>query len=60
MWETIQSFDGFTQFILVCCVYYLLKFTFFVLPNRVLRTIRIWVWGWPPSHLDADGDFKRD
>lgn len=25
--------------------------------NRILRTIRIIFRGWPPKHLDADGDF---
>jgi hypothetical protein len=25
-----------------------------------LRMISITVRGWPPSHLDADGDFKQD
>ena len=26
---------------------------------RMLRTINIAVRGWPPSHLDADGDFQE-
>lgn len=26
--------------------------------NRVMRTINIACRGWPPAHLDADGDFK--
>ncbi len=26
--------------------------------NRVLRTIKVALRGWPPTHLDADGDFK--
>ena len=26
--------------------------------NRVLRTINICIRGWPPNHLDADGDWK--
>jgi hypothetical protein len=28
--------------------------------NRVLRTIKVSLAGWPPSHLDADGDFKPE
>ena len=28
------------------------------LGSRVLRSINIAVRGWPPEHLDADGDFK--
>jgi len=31
---------------------------FFLLPNRILRTIRVAARGWPPPHCDADGDFK--
>ena len=27
------------------------------LVNRVLRTIKVTARGWPPSGLDADGDF---
>lgn len=26
--------------------------------NRVLRSVNIALRGWPPAHLDADGDFK--
>lgn len=32
--------------------------------NRVLRTVKVVCRGWPPAHLDADGDalplIKRD
>lgn len=28
--------------------------------NRVLRTINICARGWPPPHLDADGDWKPE
>jgi hypothetical protein len=28
------------------------------LVNRPLRTIKVLVRGWPPEHLDADGDFR--
>lgn len=30
----------------------------FRLINRLLRTIKVCIRGWPPEHLDADGDFK--
>ena len=30
----------------------------FRLINRVLRTIKVTARGWPPEHLDADGDWK--
>jgi hypothetical protein len=26
--------------------------------SRILRTINVALRGWPPTHLDADGDFK--
>jgi hypothetical protein len=32
----------------------------FRLPNRILRTVKVLVRGWPPEHLDADGDHKPD
>jgi hypothetical protein len=28
--------------------------------NRYLRSKNIRAMGWPPQHLDADGDFKDD
>jgi hypothetical protein len=28
--------------------------------SRFLRSINIFTRGWPPSHLDADGDFKQE
>lgn len=31
-----------------------------ILPNRVLRHWNIRKHGYPPSHCDADGDFKKD
>jgi hypothetical protein len=27
--------------------------------NRILRTVKVAVRGWPPPHLDADGDFRE-
>ena len=30
----------------------------FRLANRILRTIKVIFRGWPPEHLDADGDFR--
>jgi hypothetical protein len=30
------------------------------LANRLLRTIKVAIRGWPPPHLDADGDWKPD
>jgi len=31
----------------------------FRLPNRLFRTLNVLFRGWPPEHLDADGDFKK-
>jgi hypothetical protein len=28
--------------------------------NRTLRHLNIKAKGWPPEHLDADGDFEKD
>lgn len=33
-----------------------LKFPFLIM-NRVLRSLNIALRGWPPPHVDADGDF---
>lgn len=33
--------------------------TAWVLSNRILRTFVVLFRGWPPSHLDADGDWKQ-
>lgn len=30
------------------------------LGSRILRTLNIAVRGWPPAHLDADGDWKPE
>jgi hypothetical protein len=38
----------------------LLTNIFFRLPNRVIRHLNIRKHGWPPEHLDADGDFKKE
>jgi hypothetical protein len=34
----------------------LFKFGFLVI-NRILRTVKVVYRGWPPEHLDADGDW---
>jgi hypothetical protein len=38
----------------------LARVVFFVLPNRILRTVKILARGWPPPHLDADGDWRPE
>lgn len=27
--------------------------------NRTMRTLNVGLRGWPPAHLDADGDWKQ-
>ena len=43
-------------FFLLCSIYYLLRYSIV----RGCRTINIAIRGWPPSHLDADGDWKPE
>lgn len=31
---------------------------FFKLPNRLFRSIMVVCRGWPPTHLDADGNWR--
>jgi hypothetical protein len=35
-----------------------MKFLLIVI-NRTFRTIKVLFRGWPPVHLDADGDFRK-
>ncbi len=57
IWQVFSELGGFIQLILVCAAYYLLKSLVWLLPNRILRTVKVCVRGWPPLHLDADGDW---
>jgi hypothetical protein len=34
--------------------------TVFRIVNRFLRHLNISMHGWPPSHIDADGDWKPE
>ena len=45
--------------ILLGFLYGLLRLPF-VLINRILRSVMVSIRGWPPSHLDADGDWKTE
>lgn len=47
----------FLTFIALCFVYGL-GLTALRLVIRLFRMIKVLVRGWPPSHLDADGDWK--
>ena len=55
-----MSESPFLGFLIICSAYYLIKYTVFILPNRILRTINMNKNGWPPEHCDADGDFKKE
>jgi hypothetical protein len=55
-------FFGWTAFwsilMLLAGVFQTMRLVLFVLPNRLLRTIHVTKHGWPPEHLDADGDWR--
>lgn len=46
--------------------FWALAFTYMIIAGAsltirlLLRTIRVAVRGWPPAHLDADGDWKPE
>lgn len=49
----------FLALLLLAAVFLLLK-TVFQCWNRFMRHLNIRKAGWPPSHCDADGDFKSN
>lgn len=54
--------NGFWNFV-GCCIllnaglYFIVNMTIRII-SRILRTINVLSRGWPPDHLDADGDHK--
>lgn len=50
----------FTAFIMICAAYYTVKHLTYTLPKCFIRHLNIRKAGWPPKHLDADGDFKPE
>ena len=38
----------------------IIKLLLFTIPNRILRTLKVFTHGWPPEGLDADGDLKKN
>ena len=48
-----------SPFVTALLAYFLGELTFKVW-NRTVRCINIVVRGWPPAHLDADGDLKPE
>lgn len=55
-----MSDSPFLTFFLVLIVGEVIVRIFVGLPNRILRHLNIRKHGYPPSHCDADGDFKED
>jgi hypothetical protein len=56
----LHPFLAFCELWLIGCIVHLAITFSFKTINRFLRTVRIWRAGWPPAHLDADGDFKPE
>lgn len=54
------SDSPFIAFILICAVYYTIKHVTYTLPKCFIRHLNIRKAGWPPEHLDADGDFRPE
>ena len=51
-----MSGSPFLSFFLLYILLYSIGFCW----NRLMGTIKVMKAGWPPSHLDADGDFKQE
>lgn len=50
-------------FFLVCLLVLLVEVLLtrlFIVVNRFFRMTMVSIRGWPPSHLDADGDWKPE
>lgn len=46
------DYSPFLSFLLICSMYYSIK--------SIIRCVNILIRGWPPDHLDADGDYHKD
>ncbi len=51
-------FSGFFHFVGAATLLSMGCYYSFLFVNRTLRTVKVLVRGWPPPHLDADGDWK--
>ena len=49
---------SFLGFIGICAWYYTHRHSHYDLPRYRIRAENIRLHGWPPPHLDADGDFR--
>lgn len=52
----VHPFLAFCEIWLIGCI----AGVVFKIINRAYRTIKVCCRGWPPEHLDADGDFKPE
>ena len=52
------STSGFWVFIGCYSLITIVLYYIFRIFNRILRVITTSINGWPPEHLDSDGDFK--
>ena len=59
---TIWDFFNNHWFLAICAMITICALAkgFYWMFNRLMRTIKVAIRGWPPSHLDADGDWKED
>jgi hypothetical protein len=57
-WDFANDNPLTTAFAVVALVY-IIAVTLFRGWNRLMRTINVHNAGWPPAHLDADGDWKE-
>ena len=48
---------GMVEFAIILLFGCIIRVIFQVI-NRILRTIKVSRHGWPPAHIDADGDWK--
>ena len=52
------AFSGFWPFVGIWILIYIPFSTLLSIWSRLMRMIMVSKHGWPPSHLDADGDWK--
>jgi hypothetical protein len=58
---TLSSFWTFCgSYLLISMILYFLVNGIFRIFNRFYRMIMVLFKGWPPSHLDADGDWLNE
>lgn len=53
-----MSDSPFVTVILAILIAFIAEYVLFKLPSRYFRSRNIAKHGWPPSHCDADGDFR--